>query len=117
MIKSKPEHNVGEQTMTYRMAANAIWNKFNFARSIMGVAKYKEQVDAILNEAQTLADSIVHDEHSGDDQDVKRDYDEQLAIILRKTNELTEMLKPANMAKPQDPKTEKGCRAPGIPAF
>ena len=36
VISSTPDHGVGEQEMTFRMAANAIWNKLNFA---MGVSE------------------------------------------------------------------------------
>ena len=66
MIQSTPEHNLGDQKMTYRMAANAIWNKLNFAMSLIGLKQSEEQLRSMMLEARALADSIVHDEHSDD---------------------------------------------------
>jgi hypothetical protein len=65
MIKAIPEHNLGNQEMTYRMAANAIWNKLNFALSLIHNGASKEQLFAEIKEAQAVANSIVMDEHSG----------------------------------------------------
>lgn len=64
MIQSTPEHNLGDQKMTYRMAANAIWNKLNFAMSLLKRDQYGSQLETMMKEARALADSIVHDEHS-----------------------------------------------------
>ena len=64
MIASLPEHNVGNQEMTCRRAANAIWNKLNFAMSMVGSCPHEEQLLAMLAEARALADSIVKDENS-----------------------------------------------------
>jgi hypothetical protein len=66
VIQSTPEHNVGDQKMTYRMAANAIWNKLNFALSLIGQERHQRQLDEMIQEARALADSIVRDERSGD---------------------------------------------------
>lgn len=62
VIHSTPEHGVGEQEMTFRMAANAIWNKLNFA---MGLVREEGQLMDLLSEARALADSIVHHPKSG----------------------------------------------------
>jgi len=62
-MKSTPEHNIGEQPLTYRGAANAIWNKLNMALALL---KGPPQVIELVREAQALADTIVHDERSGD---------------------------------------------------
>jgi hypothetical protein len=62
VIPSTPEHGVGEQEMTFRMATNAIWNKLNFA---MGLVREDGQLMDLLSEARALADSIVHHPHSG----------------------------------------------------
>lgn len=62
VIHSTPEHGVGEQEMTFRMAANAIWNKLNFA---MGLVQEEGQLMDLLSEARALADSIVHHPKSG----------------------------------------------------
>ena len=66
MIRSTPEHNVGDQDMTYRMAANAIWNKLNFALSLIGPQRNERQLREMMTEARALANSIVMDERSGD---------------------------------------------------
>ncbi len=68
MIQTTPEHNLGDQMMTYRMAANAIWNKINFALSLIGKTETarEKQLWVMLCEARTVADSIVKDEQSGD---------------------------------------------------
>ena len=65
MIQSLPEHNVGDQKMTYRMAANAIWNKLNFSLSLIHNGACKEQLWGMIVEARALANSIVMDEGSG----------------------------------------------------
>lgn len=62
-IQSVLEHGVGEQGMTFRMAANAIWNKLNFALHLVGASG---QLENTLREARALADSIVHHPQSGD---------------------------------------------------
>ena len=67
MIQSLPEHNLGDQQMTYRMAALAIWNKINFALSLVGNPKQERYLWDILCEARSVANSIVVDEHSGDE--------------------------------------------------
>ncbi len=68
MIQSLPEHNLGDQQMTYRMAANAIWNKINFALSLIGKTETvrEKQLWSMLCEARAVAGSIVKDEQSGD---------------------------------------------------
>lgn len=66
MIQSTSEHNVGDQKMTYRMAANAIWNKLNFALSLIGPQRNERQLREMMSEARALANSIVMDEQSGD---------------------------------------------------
>lgn len=66
MIQSLPEHNVGDQQMTYRMAANAIWNKLNFALSLVDNPAHAKQLWTMITEARALADSIVMDEQSDD---------------------------------------------------
>jgi len=63
-IKSKPEHGVGDQELIFRMAANAIWNKLNFGRSLLRFPECLEQAQGEFAEAQALADSIVHHEDS-----------------------------------------------------
>lgn len=55
-IEAKPEHGVGNQTMTLRMAANAIWNKVQ----VGAYTPHKDQREQVLREAMELADSIVH---------------------------------------------------------
>jgi hypothetical protein len=62
VIRSTPEHGVGEQEMTFRMAANAIWNKLNFAMSLV---EEDGQLMDLLSEARALADSIVRHPKSG----------------------------------------------------
>lgn len=52
--------------MTFRMAANAIWNKLNFA---MGLVREEGQLMDLLSEARALADSIVHHPKSGSQND------------------------------------------------
>ena len=66
MIQSLPDHNLGDQQMTYRMAANAIWNKLNFALSLVGKPEHEKQLWAMMCEARAVASSIVMDEQSGD---------------------------------------------------
>lgn len=65
LIASTPEHGVGEQDMTFRMAANAVWNKLNFAMSLHNSPQHAEQMYALINEARALADSIVQHPDSG----------------------------------------------------
>jgi len=62
VIRSTPEHGLGEQEMTFRMAANAIWNKLNFAMSLV---EGDGQLMDLLFEARALADSIVRHPKSG----------------------------------------------------
>ena len=64
MIQSIKEHNVGDQQLTFRMAANAIWNKLNFGLSPLDNPKHTEQLREIMIEARALADSIVNDNES-----------------------------------------------------
>lgn len=66
VIRSKPEHGLGEQDLTLRMAANAIWNKLNFGLHLLAQLKCTEQTSRIKDqlqqdmvEARALADSIV----------------------------------------------------------
>ena len=51
--------------MTFRMAANAVWNKLNFAMSLHNSPQHAEQMYALINEARALADSIVQHPDSG----------------------------------------------------
>lgn len=60
MIQSLPEHNVGEQQMNHQMAANAIWNKLNYALGLLDFPSEKKELERIICEARALADSIVH---------------------------------------------------------
>ena len=61
-ITATPEHGVGEQEMTFRMAANAIWNKLNIS---MALVREDGQLMELLSEARALANSIVHHPRSG----------------------------------------------------
>lgn len=67
VFTSEPEHGVGNQVLTFRMAANAIWNKLNFVMSFVGVENQKEHALKMLGEARELADSIVGHPMSGND--------------------------------------------------
>lgn len=70
MIQSLPEHNVGDQRMTFRMAANAIWNKLNFALSLVDKPEHAKQLRTMMAEARALANSIVMDEQSGEQREM-----------------------------------------------
>jgi hypothetical protein len=62
MIVPKPEHGLGKakEPVTFRGANNAIWNKINFALSLVGQKNHEKQLTELLNEARALADSVVH---------------------------------------------------------
>jgi hypothetical protein len=61
---SKPEHGVGNQELTFRMAANAIEYKVGIVLQSIQFNQLK-QAEIVLNEIRALADSIVHNENSG----------------------------------------------------
>lgn len=65
MIEATPEHNVGTQSMTFRNAANAIWNKINISMSLIEYPNHRSQLIDTLKEARSLADSIVQHPRSG----------------------------------------------------
>lgn len=66
-IAAKPQHGLGKcGTMTFRGAANAIWNKLNFALSLVGHVHSQGQMRDLMNEARELADDIVHHPQSAD---------------------------------------------------
>lgn len=74
IINSKPEHGLGDkvQPLTFRMAANAIFNKMNIGSSVLNslTGKGKEQLRQLIYEARALANSIVQHDDSGDDSPV-----------------------------------------------
>ena len=52
--------------LTFRMAANAIWNKINIALALTGEKNHAKQCKDSLLEARELANSIVHHPRSED---------------------------------------------------
>jgi hypothetical protein len=62
MIVPKPEHGLGKakEPVTFRGANNAIWNKLNFALSLVGQKNHEKQLTELVTEARALADSVVH---------------------------------------------------------
>ena len=62
-----PECNVGEGDLTYRQAANAIWNKLAVAsRTLYQSYPNKGAALQLIDEAAELANLIVHHQDSGD---------------------------------------------------
>lgn len=64
-IHAKYEFGVGMRPLTFRNAANAIWNKLNIALSVFDGPGRQEQARGAILEARELADAIVHHEDSG----------------------------------------------------
>jgi len=59
MIEPKPEYNIGTRAVTHRQAANAIFNKLNFALSVAHVNPTSGALVKVLSEALLLSDAIV----------------------------------------------------------
>jgi len=68
-IKPTPRCGLGTEDLTYRQAANSIWNRLNLCLALscnLGVIPCKEQLIENLAAAQELADLIVHHPDSGE---------------------------------------------------
>lgn len=65
-MDSKPEHGVGIQKLTFRMASNAIVNKLHLATALIHHPSFPTpQFNDCMSEAIELAESIVHHACSG----------------------------------------------------
>lgn len=60
MIPPNPEFKLGKEHLTFRGAANGIWNKLNLALSLTCNATHREELEALIKEARAVADAIVH---------------------------------------------------------
>lgn len=64
LIKSKPEFGVGEEDLTFRQAANAIFNKLHPLCAVVNSSS--DQGKELIAQAMELADAIVHHPLSGE---------------------------------------------------
>jgi hypothetical protein len=106
MIQPNTEFNLGKEPLTFRGAANGIWNKLNLALALTCNATHKAQLEELIKEARAVADAIVH--HPDADNAFVRC--EVLQAHLREHKGQTVMLDPllsGIVALPYDDQTKK----------